>query len=111
MHDLYESLLKNPAPAPPTTACKLPSPPEPSPLPSPSSAPPQSPTKRNRPPKKEGGSKRVNPTDCEVHTKMETFPYSKIVARRTRSGKKEVKVKWVPCPQCHLTWRDSWVQL
>ncbi|XP_030283307.1 uncharacterized protein LOC115587554 [Sparus aurata] len=60
------------------------------------------PCRRKRP-------KPVNPADCEFHSTMDNFPFSRIVSRRTRNGIREVKVKWVPCPQCHLRWADSWV--
>ncbi|XP_067296240.1 uncharacterized protein [Pseudorasbora parva] len=47
--------------------------------------------------------------ECQVHPRLKTFPYDKIVRRRTsKEGVKEVKVRWKPCSGCGMKWADTW---
>ncbi|KAK7163001.1 hypothetical protein R3I93_007137 [Phoxinus phoxinus] len=47
--------------------------------------------------------------ECQVHPRLKTFPYDKIIRNRmSKEGVKEVKVRWKPCSGCGMKWTDTW---
>ncbi|XP_077094628.1 uncharacterized protein LOC143746582 isoform X3 [Siphateles boraxobius] len=59
-----------------------------------------------------GGKQRkwmYKQAECQVHPRLKTFPYDKIISRRmSNEGVREVNVRWKPCSGCGMKWTDTW---
>ncbi|XP_066507680.1 uncharacterized protein [Hoplias malabaricus] len=70
--------------------------------------------KRTRKPGEQRGVEKKNKKqkhecpECTRRKMQNQFPYSSVLKRRVKNGKKEVLIRWVPCKSCGTKWKDSW---